>query len=155
MNQQSENKDVAGEAGRPHRWKKGESGNPRGRPRGARHRATVLMEKLMLADAETIVRAVIDAAGEGNMTAARIVIERLMPPAKDRPIAIELPDTGTAEGCEAAQAAIVAAVTAGELLASEGASLSALVEARRRAIETVEHARRIEALEAAISEGQE
>jgi hypothetical protein len=38
-------------------WKKGQSGNPAGMPKGTRHRATQLAEKLMEDDAENIVRA--------------------------------------------------------------------------------------------------
>jgi hypothetical protein len=31
-------------------WRQGHSGNPRGRPKGARHRATILAEQLMQGD---------------------------------------------------------------------------------------------------------
>lgn len=135
------------------RWPKGTSGNPAGKRKGTRHRATLLMEKLLAADAEAVVAVVIDAARMGDMTAARIVIDRLLPPAKDRPVVIELPDTSTATGCEAAQAAIVAAVAAGSVTPSEGAAISELIEARRRAIETSELVRRMEAIEAEILGG--
>src|SRR6266404_5105931 len=51
----------------------GQSGNPAGRPRSARNRATVLAEKLMQDDIEDVVRAVVDAAKERDMTAAKLV----------------------------------------------------------------------------------
>ena len=35
-------------------FQKGESGNPAGRPRGARNRATLLMESLLADDAEAM-----------------------------------------------------------------------------------------------------
>ena len=76
-----------------------------------------------------------------------MVLDRVLPPAKDRPLSIELPDTSTPEGVEEAQGAIVAAVADGRLLPSEGEALSGLVEARRRALETNELAARIDALE--------
>ena len=135
------------EKGAAGRWKPGQSGNPAGRKSGQRHRSTVMLEKLMADDAKAIVQAVILAASSGDMTAARMVLDRVVPPAKDRPLSIDLPDTTTAEGVERAQSAIVAAVAGGHLLPSEGAALSGLVEARRRSIETNDLAARIAALE--------
>ncbi|MEQ1686520.1 MAG: DUF5681 domain-containing protein [Burkholderiaceae bacterium] len=131
--------------GRP--WPKGVSGNPSGKPKGARHRVTVALEKLMQTDAQTIVRAVLAAAAGGDMSAARMVLDRVAPPAKDRHVSLDLPDTSTAEGIEQAQGAIVAAVAGGHMLPSEGVALSGLVEARRRSLETNELAARIAALE--------
>jgi len=125
------------------RWKPGRSGNPAGRKAGQRHRSTVMLEKLMVEDAAVIVRAVLLAAARGDMTAARMVLDRVIPPAKDRHLSIDLPDTSTAEGVDEAQGAIVAAVADGRLLPSEGESLSGLVESRRRSIETNELAARV------------
>ena len=48
-------------------------------PKGTRHRATMLAEKLMEDDAENIVRAVVNAAKAGDPTAMRLCIERLTP----------------------------------------------------------------------------
>ena len=48
-------------------------GNP-GKPKGARHKVTMLAEKLMADDAESVVRAVLTAATEGDMVAARLVL---------------------------------------------------------------------------------
>lgn len=129
------------------RFAKGVSGNPKGRPQGSRHKATELALKLMQDDADDVVRSVIDAAKGGDMTAARIIIERLVPPVRERPVSLCLPDTSTIEGIEQAQSAILTAVSAGDLLPGEGTSLSALVENRRRSIETVELEQRITALE--------
>src|SRR5260370_80064 len=64
----------------------GQSGNPAGRPRGARNRATVLAEKLMQDDIEDVVRAVVDAAKERDMTAAKLVLERVAPRPKGRAV---------------------------------------------------------------------
>jgi hypothetical protein len=36
------------------RWEKGQSGNPRGKPRGARNRATLLAEALLDGEAEAL-----------------------------------------------------------------------------------------------------
>jgi len=53
-----------------HRFQKGESGNPAGKPKGARHKTTLLAERLMQDDVEKIVNAVLTAARNGNMLAA-------------------------------------------------------------------------------------
>jgi hypothetical protein len=77
-------------------WKKGQSGNPAGMPKGTRHRATMLAEKFMEDDAEDIVRAVVNAAKAGDPTAMRLCIERLAPLRKGRPIEFDLPPVETA-----------------------------------------------------------
>ena len=132
----------------PHAWKKGQSGNPSGKPQGMRNKATMMVLNLMEQGAEEITKAVIDAAKGGDLMAARLVIERLAPPLRERPINIDLPDTRTADGCVEAQGAILQAVGMGELLPGEGATLAGIVENRRRSIETLELEQRITALEA-------
>jgi len=128
-------------------WKKGQSGNPAGRPPGARNKATLMVLGLMERDAEEIAQAVITAARTGDLAAAKLVLERLAPPLRERPISIELPDTSTTEGVSKAQQVIIEAVGKGELLPSEGSTLAALVESRRRALETDDLERRLSDLE--------
>ena len=72
-------------------FKKGQSGNPTGKPKGARHKTTLLAEKLMQADAEAIVKAVLDSAKGGDMTAARIILDRIAPARRDNLVSFELP----------------------------------------------------------------
>ncbi|MGB4912117.1 MAG: DUF5681 domain-containing protein [Candidatus Dechloromonas phosphoritropha] len=133
----------------PHAWKKGQSGNPTGKKPGSRNRATLMVLAMMEGGAEEITQAVIDAAKAGDLAAARLVIERLAPPMRERPITLDLPDTGSAEGISAAQQAILQAVGMGDLLPGEGATLAGIVETRRKALETQELEARITALEAA------
>ena len=120
------------------RFKPGQSGNPAGRKPGQRHRSTVLLEKLMADDAKTIVKAVLTAAAAGDMTAARLVLDRVLPAMKDRPLSIELPAADTTEGVDKALCAVIAAVADGSLLLGEAAALSSLLEMRRKSIETNE-----------------
>lgn len=68
-----------------------------------------MLDKLMERGAQDIVETVIDRAKGGDMTAARLILERLVPPAKERPIAIELPPTSDAQGVADAQALVIAA----------------------------------------------
>lgn len=129
-------------------FKPGQSGNPAGKPKGARNHATRAVLKLIEGGAEEITRAVLEAAKRGDMGAARFILERIVPAVKERPVSVDLPDITTAEDVAKAQASILQAVAKGELMPGEGAVLAGIVEARRKALETMELERRISALEA-------
>ena len=58
----------------------------RGKPKGARHRSTVLAEKMMADDVAGIVESVLTAAKAGDMTACRIILDRLVPVRRGRPV---------------------------------------------------------------------
>lgn len=131
----------------PHAWKPGQSGNPKGKPHGTRNKATQMVLSLMEGSAEEITQTVLDAAKGGDLSAAKMVLERLAPPMRERPISIELPDTSTAQGCADASNAVLQAVGVGDLLPSEGSVLAGIVENRRRSIETLELESRIATLE--------
>ena len=91
------------------RFRPGQSGNPAGRPKGARHATTVAIEALLEGEAETIARKAIDAAKAGDMVAIRLVLDRICPPRKSRPIHIELPPIHDAGGVAKAQQEILRA----------------------------------------------
>jgi Family of unknown function (DUF5681) len=129
------------------RFQKGQSGNPAGLPKGTRHRATQLAEKLMEDDAEDIVRAVVNAAKAGDPTAMRLCIERLVPVRKGRPTTFDLPQIKTAADVTGALGTIAGAMAAGELTPDEAGAVAGVIEAKRRAIETVEHEERLRILE--------
>ena len=93
-------------------------GNP-GKPKGARHKTTLLAEKLMQDDAEKIVKAVIEAASKGDMTAARIVIDRIAPARRDNPVSFDLPKIENAADAAKVMSAILDAVAAGDMTPSE------------------------------------
>lgn len=65
----------------------------------------------------------------------------------EKPINFKLPAIGSIQDCVSAQASIIQAVAAGKLLATEGDSLSSLVENHRRALETSSLEQRLEAIE--------
>jgi hypothetical protein len=131
--------------GRP--FQKGRSGNPGGRPRGARNAATVIAEELLDGEAAIITRKAIDLAKEGNPVALRLCLDRLLPPRRDRPVNFRIPPLNSAEDASNALSAITAAVACGELTPTEAGELSHVVEAYVKALEVTEIERRLKALE--------
>jgi hypothetical protein len=73
------------------RFQKGMSGNPSGKPKGARARVTQLAEKLLEDNRGGIMDAVVNAAKKGDPTAMRLCVERLVPLRKGRPVVFDLP----------------------------------------------------------------
>lgn len=132
----------------PGRWPKGVSGNPQGKPRGTRHAALKALDAIGADGAAEVMAAVVKAATEGDMRAADILLRRLWPERKGRPVPVALPPITDATAMVAALAAITAAVGEGELSPEEGQAVATILETQRRAIETVELDQRITALEA-------
>lgn len=130
-------------------WRKGVSGNPAGKPKGARHQALIALELVGQESALEIMQSVVAAAKAGDMTACRILLDRLWPPRKGRPIHLDLPVIKTGADLAQALSAVVTALGAGQLTPEEAASVSAVLEVQRRAIELGELEARIAALEAA------
>jgi len=109
------------------RFKPGNSGNPAGKPKGTRNRATLAMEALLDGEAEALTRKAVELALEGDTTAMRLCLERVAAPRKDRPVSFALPKLETAADAVLASAALLQAVAVGELTPTEAAELSKLV----------------------------
>jgi hypothetical protein len=118
--------------GRP--FRPGESGNPAGRPRGARNRSTIAAELLLEGEAEALTRKAIELALAGDTTALRLCMERLVPPRKDRLIEFVLPPVTSADDAAKAISAVLTAVAEGRITPAEAATVAGLIEACRRAI---------------------
>ena len=131
--------------GRP--FQKGRSGNPQGRPPGARNAATVIAEQLLDGEAATITRKAIELAKRGDVVALRMCLERIVPPRRDRPVSFTLPAMNSADDAGRAISAITAAVANGELTPNEAAELSRVVDGYVKALEATEIERRIHVLE--------
>ena len=68
------------------RFKPGQSGNPDGRPKGARNATTLALEALLDGQANALTQKAIDLALTGDMAALRLCLDRILPPRKDRPV---------------------------------------------------------------------
>ena len=132
--------------GRP--FEPGQSGNPAGKPRGARHKALIALDAIGAAGAEDVLRKVVEDAKAGDIRAAEILLRRVWPERKGRLVEFDLPPVVSAADAVQAAAAIVDAVATGEITPDEAQAVASVVEIQRRAIETAELAERIAALEA-------
>lgn len=135
-------------------FKTGKSGNPSGRPKGVKDRRVALREKL-LPHADQLIEMVTTFAKSGDMAAMKIVMDRIIPPLKEEPIHVRIPKIESAADCTQAQAYVVNAVSAGDMLPSEGQAMSNLIEAQRRAYETTELAQQMRDLHDEISKLKE
>jgi hypothetical protein len=127
--------------GRP--FRPGQSGNTAGRPKGARNRATLLLEALLEGEAEEIGRKLIELAKQGDGRALKACLDRLLPAPRDRPVCFSLPPIDTAADVPKASAAILAAVAEGEITPSEAMKLARLLETHRRALKVHELGMRV------------
>ncbi len=133
------------------RFQKGVSGNPSGRPRGSRNRATRLAEAMLEHEAEELMRQAIDLAKSGDTVALRLCIERLVAKRTERAIQFELPSIREPKDALEAISQIARGVAEGELTAREADALVGLVETMLKAIEVVEIDSRLRALEERIA----
>ena len=83
-------------------FRRGESGNPAGRPIGARHKATIVAEALLDGEAEGLTRKVLEMALAGDTVALRLCLERILPPRRERPVRFRLPALQTPADAAAA-----------------------------------------------------
>jgi hypothetical protein len=128
-------------------FKPGQSGNPKGRPKGSRHKATIAVLELLDGEAEALSRKAVELALDGDTTALRLCQERIAPPRKDAPVLFSLPEMKNASDALTAINSIVQAVSNGDLTPGEATSMTGLIETFRKSAETEDLERRIARLE--------
>lgn len=131
--------------GRP--FTKGKSGNPAGKPKGARNHATRAVLDMLDGEADALTRKAIELALQGDTTALRLCLERLAPPAKDKPVRLRLPEIQNIEDTAKALAGVIQSMADGHITPSEASAITAVLELYRKHIETVEIEARLQALE--------
>ena len=126
------------------RFSPGTSGNPQGRPKSE----TAALRQSLADGAAAVVTAILDAAKAGDMQAAKLVLDRLLPPLKATAQAVQLDLPATASPLDIGRR-ILAATASGTLAPDIAAQLVAAVGTFCR-IEEIEELRdRIAALEKA------
>lgn len=129
-------------------FKPGKSGNPSGRPKGARNKTTIAIEALLEGEAEELTRKAIEMAKGGDGPALRMCLDRLAPPRKDAPVCFDLPPIKSVADAVEASSALLSAVAGGEVTPDEGSRIMALLTSHKVLVESGEFERRLEALEA-------
>jgi len=132
-------------------FKPGQSGNPAGRPPGARNKRTIMIEKLLDESAEKLMQLGINRADDDRMV-LRLFLQRILPRAKASPVAFELPPIATAADALAAMNKIRQGLADGELTTAQATEMAALVEFMSRVVADTDHEQLIQKLEAAAAQ---
>ena len=130
-----------------HLFQPGQSGNPNGRPVGSLNKATSAAQMLLDGEAENLTRKAVEMALEGHIQALKLCLERICPPRKERPVDVALPDFSGVESLPMLTAALLTAVSSGDLTVGEASGLSTLVANHGKALALSELETRIIALE--------
>ena len=131
------------------RYVKGQSGNPAGREKGSRNRATQLMEEHFDRFSGSLAAKAVQMALEGDSAAMRLVVGRIIAPRRHRVSEFALPKLRTAEDAATAMAMIVEGVADGVLATAEAAELTQIVDTFMRALEAGAFEARLRLLEGA------
>lgn len=132
-------------AKRPGRWKAGESGNPQGRKPGTSQVAK--LRASLAGDVPEILAGLVEAAKGGDVQAARLILERILPPVRaiEQAVELQLPEGGT---LTSKANAVLAAAASGQLAPGQASQLITAIGQLARLTEIDELAARITALEA-------
>src|ERR1700732_1841739 len=109
-------------------FQKGQSGNPAGRPPGARNKAPLAAEAMREGALERLTAQAIDGAIEGDPLLLRLCISRLMPAPRGRRVQLDLPAGRDLADIAGALAATVRAVAEGVISPLEATDLAELIE---------------------------
>jgi hypothetical protein len=125
-----------------------------GRPRGSRNKATLALQDMLGQHAEALVKKCVVMAMQGDTTAMRLCIERLLAPRKQSPVKFKLPPVTTMAELAQAQISMLETLSRGQLTPAEAETIGSLFENRRRMMETEDLAARVQALEQRDREGR-
>jgi len=129
------------------RLEPGQSGNPAGRPKGSRNRSTLALEAIFEGRAEAWSRRATEMALEGDGPVMKLCLDRLLSPRRDRSITFDLPTIETPDDLPKATAALLRAVSSGEITPSEAADIGKAVSAHIDAITAADLSRRLAEIE--------
>jgi hypothetical protein len=95
-------------------------------------------EALLEGQAQALTQKAVEMALAGDTVALRICIERICPIRRDRPVSFELPAVTCARDAADISAAVMAAVSNGNITLSEAAEISKLIDSYVKAYQTAE-----------------
>jgi len=135
------------------KFKKGVSGNPKGKPKGARHAVTVAAQNLLESESEALSRKAVEMALEGDTVALRLCLERILPAAKERPIiGYSMVSLNGPQDVLVALGRVAEDLSEGRLIPSEATAICNVLGHYRKHYEATELEERLRKLEAANEE---
>lgn len=126
-------------------FKKGVSGNPAGRPKGSGLAGR--LRKVIADDADEILQSVIDQAKAGDLAAAKILLDRIVPPLKPEAQAVQIAELSGGGDLVGKADAVIHAVGSGDIAPDIAAQLISAVATLAKVIEVNELQQRLEMLE--------
>jgi hypothetical protein len=123
-----------------------------GRPKGSRNRANSAGQDLLDKYTPNLIGKCIELAlKEGDRSAMRICMERVLPVRRDASIRVSLPRIRTAQDVEKAAEKVTWAVGRGKIAPAEGETMMNIFEIHARIIEKGQYESRIEKLEESMA----
>jgi hypothetical protein len=135
-------------------FKKGQSGNPAGRAKGSRHKATIVCEQLFDRSGKKLSQVAIERAEAGDPQCLKLALDRILPVRRDRPVKFRYEKMTSSSDAPREIASILEQMAAGELTAAEGSAIIAGIEAYARSQVFDGHEERLRVLEEKLA-GQE
>lgn len=135
------------------RFAPGNNANPKGRTPGSRNRATAAAQALLDGEVEALTRKAVELAMEGDTTALRLCLERIVPARKEAPLPpLSLPTVNSIQDLPALTEAILQAVAAGELTPTEAQGLASLAATHAKSLEIAGLEQRLAAIESQLAQ---
>lgn len=120
--------DKTGEKQEGGRFRPGQSGNPAGRPKGVKNKASLLIELLIAGRLDDIVAKLVEQATWGDVRAIGMCLDRIAPARREAPIRIDLPEIRTLADAADASAALISAVAEGSMTLGEADRAMGLID---------------------------
>jgi hypothetical protein len=130
----------------------GQSGNPAGRPRGARNKKTIALEALLDGESEALMQKMIGMAKVGDDLAMRLCMERMLAPQRERPVPLHLPRIESEPDARRASAEVIAALGEGEITPKEAEHLMRAIAGAAVIMQSSEIAARLQRIEERLAE---
>ncbi len=127
------------------KWKKGQSGNPKGRKKGAQTQSSRLREQLE-SSSNQIISKVIELAIGGDIQALKLCLERICPPLRPMTEAREI-DLSITNNLTAKGEHIFELISQGAIDLNEASQIMGMLIRQAKLIETTELINKVEELE--------
>jgi hypothetical protein len=121
----------------------------RGRPRGSRNKRSLLGQELLDSHGEAIVGRALVVAGKGDVAMLRALLPYIVSRRRDAPVKTGPLPVHTAEELAQSSEAVIQGAASGQITLQQAQALAALIEGRRRVMETRDLEARLRALEEA------